>query len=130
MMGREIPFSLGLFFLKDRAHDLCSKWFNCSAPASSFRNAAYAQTADVLASLGTAAVCGLVSQPASVILALQQADDLPLSKALTQINREGITRGFYKGYVPRTIAIAGSLFVFPLIFRNAHVIGLGDVAFH
>merc|ERR1719428_1433432 len=52
MMGREIPFSLGLFFLKDRAHDLCSKWFNCSAPASSFRNAAYAQTADVLASLG------------------------------------------------------------------------------
>eukprot|EP00746_Dinoflagellata_sp_MGD_P034073 gnl/MRDRNA2_/MRDRNA2_181332_c0_seq1.p1 gnl/MRDRNA2_/MRDRNA2_181332_c0~~gnl/MRDRNA2_/MRDRNA2_181332_c0_seq1.p1 ORF type:complete len:318 (-),score=44.02 gnl/MRDRNA2_/MRDRNA2_181332_c0_seq1:30-932(-) len=123
MVGREIPFSLGLFFLKDRASHLCHK-FDCSADASTPKRIVSWTLADLAASFGTAAFCGIVAQPASVVLALQQADDIPLSKALTQIGKEGITRGFYKGYVPRTISIAGSLFVYPLVFDNAAAFGL------
>jgi hypothetical protein len=124
MVGREIPFAMGLFYLKDRASQLCHKRFDCPAEASVVKRGIYWTIADVFASAGTAALCGVVSQPASVVLSLQQADDLPLRKALTQISREGITRGFYKGYIPRTISITGCLIVYPLVFDNASVFGL------
>lgn len=124
MVGREVPFSLGLFFLKERVarhfHKLAG-----TDQAHSGSSGAHAQwwCTELTASLTTSTVCNIPAHPPSVVLALQQAHDLQFRDALARACATG-WRGFYAGFAARTVAIAGTMTVVPLILARGKDVGL------
>eukprot|EP00929_Paragymnodinium_shiwhaense_P074454 TRINITY_DN38110_c0_g1_i1.p1 TRINITY_DN38110_c0_g1~~TRINITY_DN38110_c0_g1_i1.p1 ORF type:complete len:288 (+),score=32.40 TRINITY_DN38110_c0_g1_i1:178-1041(+) len=129
MAGREIPFSLGLFYLRERVvnkmHDLgdAHQPHANGGPASAWGRW---WAAEITASLTTSAFVNIASHPASVVLAQQQAHDLPLATALSRLWADGLVKGFYAGYLFRTVAIAGTMTVVPLVIRAGPLLGLSS----
>jgi len=124
MVGREIPFSLGLFFLKEHVARYWHGEQGAPAEVPARSSVASWWAAELASSLSTSALTNVVAHPASVILALQQAHDLSLGNALARAWGNGGLRGFYTGFVSRTVAIAGTLTVVPLVISQGAVFGL------
>ena len=71
---------------------------------------------DLMAAALTAAIAGPISHAPSVIAAHQQAHAVGFAEAVAHLCAEGGggLRGFFRGLVPRTASLTGSLFVMPL----------------
>merc|ERR1712107_77398 len=124
-VGREIPFSLGVWFLKERVGHRFHAMAGSRTDTSSGVGAhAYWWTTELCASLTTSALCNIPAHPPSVILALQQAHGYKLNDAVSRAWDNGGWRGFYAGYLVRTIAIAGTMTVVPLILSRGKDLGL------
>mmetsp|Transcript_114674 Transcript_114674/g.180528 ORF Transcript_114674/g.180528 Transcript_114674/m.180528 type:complete len:290 (-) Transcript_114674:97-966(-) len=108
MVGREIPFSIGVFFLRDHIAQWCHKRLGRD---SSFQY----WSGELASSMACATIVNIPAHPPSVVLAWQQAREVCLSDALRQIYSKSGLRGFYKGFVSRSISIGGAMFVVPTV---------------
>ncbi|CAE8687426.1 unnamed protein product, partial [Polarella glacialis] len=111
MVGREVPFSVGIFFLRDRFVSA----FHGSSQGKGSSLRWWAEEAS--ASAACATTVNLVSHPPSAILALQQGRDISLSSACKALYARGGLIGFYVGFTARTVSIAGSMFVVPTVME-------------
>lgn len=109
--AREIPYAGTLFFL--------SGWLNSRLRVLSDSDERGSHLGlDVLTALCSAAVAGPVSHAPSVIASHQQARSVTVSAACREIAATGGLNSFYRGLVPRTLTLAGSLFVIPFTIRE------------
>eukprot|EP00928_Gymnodinium_smaydae_P032133 TRINITY_DN23351_c0_g1_i1.p1 TRINITY_DN23351_c0_g1~~TRINITY_DN23351_c0_g1_i1.p1 ORF type:complete len:299 (-),score=37.02 TRINITY_DN23351_c0_g1_i1:180-1076(-) len=124
-VGREVPFCVGIFFLRNRivkqfhdwcGHDLSEESRNDDATKRSLPSLRWFG-AELAGSLASSSVLNVVSHPPSVVLAMQQAHGMPIRDAMARIYSLGFFRGFYAGYALRTIAIGGSMFILPTCLR-------------
>ena len=110
MVGREVPYAGSLFFLsgwiRSRVH---GTWPVSDEPGL----AASRVPRDMLSAAVTASIAGPLSQAPSVVAAYQQAHQVSLSSACQRIAAAGGAAGFFGGLIPRTLSLAGSLFVMP-----------------
>uniref|UniRef100_A0A7S0P2B5 Mitochondrial carrier protein n=1 Tax=Calcidiscus leptoporus TaxID=127549 RepID=A0A7S0P2B5_9EUKA len=105
IVAREVPYCGCLFFLSDQVRRALRSDEAASASSRVPR--------DMLAASLTACVAGPISHVPSVIAAHQQAHAVSLLAACAHIRRTAGARGFCAGLVPRTVSLAGSLFVLP-----------------
>mmetsp|Transcript_58287 Transcript_58287/g.161153 ORF Transcript_58287/g.161153 Transcript_58287/m.161153 type:complete len:311 (-) Transcript_58287:468-1400(-) len=123
MMGREVPFSMGIFCLRDHFARLCHDYSNhhsgsVATDTSSLRRSGSSLqwwAEELGSSMACAAVVNLPAHPASVVLAQQQAHCLRLGEAVWQIYASGGLRGFYVGFMSRAVSIGGAMFVVPTV---------------
>lgn len=73
---------------------------------------------DVLTALCSAAIAGPISHAPSVIASHQQARGVTILAACREIAATGGWRSFFRGLVPRTLTLAGTLFVIPFTIRE------------
>ena len=75
---------------------------------------------DVAAAAITATVAAPLSHVPAVLASYQQAHHVPLIEAARAIRAASGVGGFFAGIVPRTMSIAGSLFVVPFTMEALH----------
>lgn len=123
MVGREVPFSVGVFFLRDyfsaffhghehQHHQAHEKQQPKPAPTG-----AKWWAEEVATSTSTAICLNIFAHPPSAILALQQGHEMPLRTALKTLYSNGGLLGFYIGFGARTFTMCGSMFVIPTVMR-------------
>lgn len=114
--AREIPYAGCLFFLsgwiRERLHGRVAASEGGGAGGGSDDYKARVAR-DVLGASLTACVAGPISHVPSVIAAYQQAHALSISAACKALAATGGVRAFFGGLLPRTVSLAGSLFVMP-----------------
>ena len=104
--AREIPFAGSLFFLRGRARDFyVERW-------EGTKGGEY--IAEALASVTAACVGAPLSHPFSVISAHQQANDVSLKQALSEVKPKHLMRGV----LPRTVSICSTMLVVPLVVEH------------
>jgi hypothetical protein len=111
MVGREVPFSIGVFFLRDHI----AQWFHKRLHRDSSLQYWFGELAS---SMTCAAAVNIPAHPPSVVLAWQQAREVPLLDALHQIHANSGLRGFYKGFVSRSVSVGGTMFVVPIVLSS------------
>lgn len=120
MVGREVPFSVGIFFLRDWLSNIFHRPVSQGSESQSQEVPGLSMRFclnEVATASCSAFSINLVSHPPSVVLALQQAKNMPLKQALRQIYSNGGFRGFYVGFVARTVALTGSMAILPAFIR-------------
>lgn len=116
MVGREVPFSVGIFFLRDHLAQWCHKRLDSANSGSSL----HFWGGELASSLACATAVNAPAHPPSVILAWQQAREVNLSDACRQIYAHGGgLRGFYAGFVARSVSIGGAMFVVPTVLSSS-----------
>mmetsp|Transcript_2180 Transcript_2180/g.5545 ORF Transcript_2180/g.5545 Transcript_2180/m.5545 type:complete len:329 (+) Transcript_2180:86-1072(+) len=135
MMSREAPFTMGLFFLRDRmanffhgegspdissssrsssdAHGEQHVHLSSVTPGGANRWRWWSQ--ELAGSIACAGVVNIPSHPASVVLAMQQAYDLTPREACRRLYHEDGLKAFFRGYLARTAALAGTMFIVPAV---------------
>jgi len=117
MVGREVPWAVGCFFFRDYLAQMCHSAADdprVLGKASSHRSVRW-WAEEVISSMACSTLVGIVSHPSTVVLAQQQAHDLPFSVAIRKIYNNGGARGFYVGFISRAVSIGGSMFVIPTV---------------
>jgi hypothetical protein len=110
--AREVPYAGVLLYLSARVRAAVGDAAGAGAPGA---GAATRWAADAAAALLSAAVAGPISHVPSVIASHQQAHNVGVVEACRCIRLSG---GFFRGVVPRTCTLAGSLFVIPLTIET------------
>jgi hypothetical protein len=122
MVGREVPFSVGVFFLRD----YFSAFFHghehhhhhtSSEPTKATSTGAKWWAEEVAASTATAVALNIFAHPPSALLALQQGHEMPIRTALKTLYSNGGLLGFYVGFGARTFTMCGSMFMIPTVMR-------------
>mmetsp|Transcript_33019 Transcript_33019/g.77179 ORF Transcript_33019/g.77179 Transcript_33019/m.77179 type:complete len:321 (+) Transcript_33019:187-1149(+) len=113
MMLREAPFSAGLFYLRDRMATFFHGQSTNSALAGGSKSRTRWWAEEFAGSIACAAIVNVASHPASVVLAMQQAYDITTREALRRLWSEGGLRSFYRGYLPRSATLGGTMFTVP-----------------
>mmetsp|Transcript_24456 Transcript_24456/g.44874 ORF Transcript_24456/g.44874 Transcript_24456/m.44874 type:complete len:312 (-) Transcript_24456:87-1022(-) len=118
MMSREAPFTMGLFFLRDRM----ASFFHGEGLTDSSSSSSSSDTSrwrwwaqEMAGSMACATIVNIPSHPASVVLAMQQAYDLSPSEACRRLYHEGGLKAFYRGYLARSTCLAGTMFIVPAV---------------
>jgi hypothetical protein len=128
MVCREIPFAFGLFFFRERVAERWRVWTASDVEKQgSVKAAGRWWIGELGASLTTSALVNIFAHPASVVLAQQQAYDVRFSTALARAQAQGngsLLRGLFKGFVLRTVSIAGTMTVVPMVLSKGHLFGL------
>lgn len=107
--AREVPYSGTLFFLSGFVRgELHRAWGGSAADSVAGRAAI-----DVFSALCSAAVAGPLSHAPAVVASHQQAHGVTITAACRDIAASGGLRAFYRGVVPRTVTLAGTLLVIP-----------------
>lgn len=115
MAGREIPFTVGLFFLRERIGRTVDSIFPPLHGLSTWKKSCVWWSGQFSGSMITAMTIQIFAHPPSVLLALQQGRDLTLRQASSKIWLTFGWRGFYAGFVARTVSITGAALVFPIV---------------
>jgi len=106
MAGREAPFAAVLFALRPRIADAAER----HAPANTPR-----AVRELGCGCAASAVATPLSHAPSVVAAYQQAYNLPLQRAISDIYAAGGYREFFRGLPARTLSLAGTFTVVPLV---------------
>ena len=104
MAGRELPFGVALFYVQ---------------PSLSRRFSAEGQSPTIY----DRALCGLITSCVttpfghvpSVIAAYQQGQGVGLRQAVKDLTKVDGWRGLWRGLLPRTVSLAGSMTVIPIV---------------
>jgi len=115
MVGREVPFAVGIFYLAEKSKELFHGRRASKDNSWSLKSCIRWSLEEAAASVTCAAAVNIFSHPPSVVLARQQGLRIPLGQALREVYAQGALRGFYLGFVARTLSIAGSMWVVPLV---------------
>ena len=102
MAAREVPYAGTLFFL--------SGWIRERLTRNGIGEGV---GRDILAALLSATIVGPISHVPSVIASHQQANNASISTACREMYATGGGTSFFRGILPRTLTLAGSLFVIP-----------------
>jgi hypothetical protein len=108
MVGREVPFCIGVFFLRDHIAKWCHERLHRDSSMQYW-------CGELASSMACATAVNIPAHPPSVVLAWQQAREVRLQDALSQIYTTSGLRGFYVGFVSRSCSLGGAMFVLPTI---------------
>lgn len=108
--AREVPYAGTMFFLSHWIRTQLNGGDELGAHVSTSHHIGR----DLLTAFVSAAIVGPISHAPSVIASHQQANNVTISTACREMYAAGGFRSFYRGIIPRTITLAGSLFVIPI----------------
>lgn len=106
MAGREVPFASALFYARPA---ISQAVYGDEGPRKiRWYKELFAGTLTALASTP-------FSHAPSVVVAYQQGHGISLSQACTEIYRQGGLAEFYRGFTARTVSLAGTMTVVPVV---------------
>mmetsp|Transcript_135754 Transcript_135754/g.234659 ORF Transcript_135754/g.234659 Transcript_135754/m.234659 type:complete len:128 (-) Transcript_135754:102-485(-) len=118
MVGREMPFVAALFYVRPAV----TAYVYGAQEARASDQGAEPQAAprrqlhlELLAGLTTAFMTCPFSHVPSVVAAYQQGRGVGLQRACSEIYREGGFKAFWRGLLARTLSIAGTMTVVPVV---------------
>jgi hypothetical protein len=123
MAGREIPFASALFHFRPLLRNYLFPTSHDNNQQSN-KNLFQLLMQECLCGLMTSCVATPISHPASVIASYQQGHGTTLQTAIKSIYNEGIWKGFFRGVIPRTLSLAGTFTVVPIVLQILHNIQL------
>ena len=118
MMGREIPFAASLFWLQPNLKQIIQNVWptkennqedkTCFMSPSNLLKCA-------ITGFGTSVIATPISHVPSVVAAYQQGHGLGVHKAIQELLAVGGPRELWRGLVARTLSLAGTLTVVPIV---------------
>jgi len=111
MMFREMPFVAALFYVKPA---VTSRIYGMTSGGSESKPDTRWHL-ELASGFATSMVTTPVSHVPSVVAAYQQGHGVGLQKACFEMYRQGGWRAFWRGLVARTVSIAGTMIVVPLV---------------
>lgn len=121
MMFREMPFVAALFYVRPA---VTARVYGGSSSSSTGNEANDVGTAtplkrrlhlELLCGLITSSMTSPVAHVPSVVAAYQQGHGVKLRQAVTDIYQQGGLRAFWRGLIARTLSIAGTMAVVPMV---------------
>lgn len=117
MACREIPFTVGLFFLRDRFARIAFDVLPSENGLPTWKRNFIWFIGKFSSSAATAMSIQIFSHPPSVLLAQQQGHDLTMKQAFSKIYHTHGWRGFYAGFIARTTSFTGTALVFSVVMN-------------
>ena len=109
MAGREVPFAASLFWLQPTLSKM--------AQALDGNDQSHSIGKYLLVGIATSIIATPISHVPSVIAAYQQGHGKDLRTAVGDLYRIGGVREFWRGLGARTVSLAGTMTVVPLVLR-------------